>query len=39
MRWRIVWSPETNVIISGGKRRLFSVLLVEYDFVCLTGPK
>jgi hypothetical protein len=30
----VVWSPKTK-IISGGKRRLFSFLLLEYDFCLL----
>ena len=34
-----MYSSKIKVIISGGKRRLFSFLLVEYDFVCLTGTK
>jgi len=28
----IVWSPKTKVIISGGKRLVFSSLMLEYDF-------
>jgi hypothetical protein len=31
-----VWSLKTKVIISGGKGRLFSLILVEYDFFFLT---
>jgi len=30
-----VWSPKTKVNISGGKRRLFSFLLLEYNFCLL----
>ena len=32
-----MWSSKTKALISEGKRMLFPFLLVEYDFVFLTG--